>query len=160
MFRMRLVFTAFCAASCVVVGCAADTFAGADGSTGDAGPRPVTIACASSAVCTAGQACCVGLTTGWSSATCQPDTNVSKVGCERYLSCSDAADCPTGHACCATTIASDAGGQMILSTQCLSACNGGTNMVQLCNKDAPNECLTGSCNDWNGAPGWVLTCQN
>lgn len=158
MFRMRFAFTAFCVASCVVVGCAADTFVGGDGAAGDAGPQPVTIACASSSTCTAGQACCVSLTNGWSSATCQPDTNEGKLGCERYLSCSDAADCPTGQVCCATTILPDGGGQTIVSTQCLASCSG-ANMAQLCNKNAPTECLTGTCNDWNGNPSWVLTCQ-
>ena len=155
---MRLVFTAFCVASCVVVGCAADTFVGADGGGGDAGTKTVNIACASSTICTAGQACCVGLTSGWSSATCQPDTKEGNLGCERYLSCSDAADCPTGHACCAT-IGSDGTGQSIVSTQCLSSCPATTTSAQLCNKNAPSECLTGSCNDWNGTPGWVMTCQ-
>ncbi len=118
---------------------------------------PDTIACAVGICSAPTQECCVAPNSSWDKATCQATAMANATNCLRFLSCDDTTDCPNpGDECCADLVPFDGSSlQVILATHCTTTC--APDQVQLCN--VSGECSAGTCNDWNGTPSWVKTCQ-
>ncbi len=148
----------------VLCACSTDVFvtpdAAADGGdggtvTGDSAP-PLTIIKCNNTTCT-GHTCCAPFA-GWDVTSCAAASTEGQPTCARFLECDDVTDCAAGQVCCAQqAVDGVTGKELISSAKCASTCTSSGTQVQLCNTD--NECLQGNCQNNQGNPTWLKTCQ-